>query len=197
MKVLIVVAHPREDSLTMNVTKRLISGIEAAGNQYELVDLYKEGFNPVLLTSDEPDWNNPDKVYSEEVQRQMKRIQSSEALVFVFPVWWYSVPAIMKGYLDRVWNFGFAYGNSNKLPVKCIRWIALTGFTQVKLEKRNYHQMMEHYFNIGLSGFVGVRDSKVHFMTNTLGEFDDHVEQNKEILFNNHLDEAYKIGTQL
>jgi len=197
MKVLIVVAHPRKDSLTMSIAKRLISGIEASGNKYELLDLYKEKFNPVLTSPDEPDWNKPDKIYSDEVIREMQRIESSDALVFVFPVWWYSVPAIMKGYLDRVWNFGFAYGDSKKLPVKQIRWVALTGFTQAKLEKRNYDQMMEHYFNVGLAGFVGVKDSKVHFITNTLGEFEDYIDQNKEILFNNYLEEAYEIGLRL
>jgi NAD(P)H dehydrogenase (quinone) len=48
MKVLIVVAHPRKDSFTMSIAKHLISGIEASGNKYELLDLYKEKFNPAL-----------------------------------------------------------------------------------------------------------------------------------------------------
>lgn len=197
MKVLIVVAHPREESLTMNITKSVINGLEQAGNEYEILDLYKENFNPVLSREDEPDWDNTSKKYPDDIIREMKRVESSDAIVFVFPVWWYSVPAIMKGYLDRVWNYNFAYGNQNKLPVSHIRWIALTGFTQAQLEKRDYHKMMEHYFNIGLAGFVGVKDSKVEFMTNSLGDFEENIDQKRECHYRNILTQAYKIGNDL
>ena len=125
MKLLVVVAHPRKDSLTWEIVTRFIEGLTETGHVYEIVDLYTEKFNPVLYPQDEPDWDNPDKVYSKEVLYEMERIQSSDGMVFIFPVWWYSVPAIMKGYIDRVWNHGFAYG-SQKLPIQKIRWIALS-----------------------------------------------------------------------
>ncbi|NRG31497.1 NAD(P)H oxidoreductase [Niallia circulans] len=196
MKILVVVAHPRSDSLTASMSKRFIEGLTEAGHEYEIADLYAEGFNPILHTRDEPDWNNPNKTYSNEVLCEMERISASDALVFIFPIWWYSMPAIMKGYIDRVWNYGFAYGPS-KLPVQKIRWIALVGEDQSKFEKRNYHLMVQQHLNVGLSGYsgVGVSDSKVHFMYNTLEDFSDESQQGKkEIHYTTLLDEAYRIG---
>jgi NAD(P)H dehydrogenase (quinone) len=193
MKILVVTAHPRSDSLTAHITKRYTAGLNKAGHAYEIVDLYKEKFNPLIFPKDEPDWDNPDKTYSEEVIHEMKRIESSEALVYIFPVWWYSMPAILKGYIDRVWNYGFAYG-PNKLPVQKIRWIAMVGETEKQFKKRNYHLMMEHHLNIGLADFCGVSDSKVHFMYNTLGEFEAYAEEEKERHFEGLLDKAYELG---
>jgi NAD(P)H dehydrogenase (quinone) len=193
MKILVVVAHPRTDSLTSNITERFTAGLSEAGHEYEIADLYAEGFNPLLFPQDEPDWDNPNKVYSNEVLREMNRIRASDALVFIFPVWWYSMPAILKGYFDRVWNNGFAYGTA-KLPVQKIRWIALVGVTQDQFEKRSYHLMMQHHLNMGLAGYCGVQDSKVHFIYNTLAEFDESLQEKNENHFAALLNEAHKMG---
>ncbi|MOA52701.1 Glutathione-regulated potassium-efflux system ancillary protein KefF [compost metagenome] len=56
-------------------------------------------------------------MYSPEVEAEMERMKKHDALAYVFPVWWYNLPAMLKGYIDRVWNNGFAYG-SNKLHHK-------------------------------------------------------------------------------
>lgn len=179
MKLLIVTAHPRRDSLTANVIQSFTRGLNKNNHDYEIADLYVERFNPLIFSEDEPDWDNANKVYSKEVMREMERIEAHDALVFIFPVWWYSLPALMKGYIDRVWNYGFAYG-PHKLPVEKIRWIALAGFTEEKFKKRDYDRMMEHYLNVGLAGYCGVKDSKVHFMYNTMGEFEENAEAKKK-----------------
>ncbi|MED4050730.1 NAD(P)H oxidoreductase [Priestia megaterium] len=197
MKILVVVSHPRRDSLTANVTNKFIEGLAEAGHEYEIADLYAEGFNPILYTQDEPDLNNPHKVYSDEVLREMDRIRASDAIVFIFPLWWYSMPAIMKGYIDRVWNLGFAYGSAT-LPIQKIRWITLVGATQTQTEKRNYHLMVEQHLNMGLAGYTGVSDSKVHFMYNTLGDFSgENEKKQREVHFKNLLNEAYQLGSDL
>jgi NAD(P)H dehydrogenase (quinone) len=58
----------------------------------------------VLREPDEPDWGNPDKVYSSGVIREMERIERNQATVIVFPVWGWSMPAMLKGWIDRVWK---------------------------------------------------------------------------------------------
>ena len=193
MKILVVVAHPRPDSLTASMAKRFTVGLTEAGHEFEIADLYAEGFNPILHTIDEPDWSNPNKAYSDEVQREMDRIQASDALAFLFPIWWYSMPAIMKGYIDRVWNYGFAYG-TGKLPVQKIRWITMVGETQSQFEKRNYHLMVEHHLNVGLAQYTGVQDTHVHFMYNSYGKFDGSSKEKSEAHFATLLNEAYQIG---
>ncbi|OAV62432.1 hypothetical protein A6F49_06915 [Enteractinococcus helveticum] len=84
---------------------------------------------PLVFPKDEPAWDDPNKTYSETVMREQKRIEEHHALVYTFPVWWYSMPAVMKGCIDRVWNHGFAYSPA-KLPVQKVQWIALVGVTE-------------------------------------------------------------------
>src|SRR5262245_29894305 len=104
MKVLLVSAHVRDSSLTRAVADAFAAEGAENGHEVERADLMAEGFDPVLREVDEPDWDNPDKRYSVEVQREMARIERNEATVMVFPVWWWSMPALLKGWIDRVWN---------------------------------------------------------------------------------------------
>lgn len=115
MKVLTVVSHPRTNSLTFAVAERFVQGLKDAGHEVEVLDLHRMGFNPVLWEEDEPDWNNGDKKYSKEVEIEMERMKKHDALAFIFPIWWFSMPTMLKGYIDRVWNNGFAYGS----PPQC------------------------------------------------------------------------------
>lgn len=111
MKILLVTAHPRSDSLTYAVAKAFTEAAKKNGHEIEVADLMAEAFDPVLREPDEPDWANPNKVYSTAVQNEMARIERNEATVMVFPVWWWSMPALLKGWIDRVWNNGWAYGD--------------------------------------------------------------------------------------
>ena len=97
MKTLLVIAHARRSSLTGQVADAFADTARANGHAFELADLARERFDPVLREEDEPDWDDPDKVYSEEVRREMQRIERNEATVMVFPVYWWSMPALLKG----------------------------------------------------------------------------------------------------
>src|SRR5262245_25649813 len=110
MKTLLVVTHPRKDSLTGNAAALFAARIGEGGHQVELADLMAENFDPILREADEPDWDDLDKRYSPAVQNEMQRIERNDATVMVFPVWWWSMPALLKGWIDRVWNNGWAYG---------------------------------------------------------------------------------------
>ena len=112
MNILIVFDHPRCDSSFCGASARPSAGggSPQRATALEVADLRAEGFDPRLPVADEPDWDNPDKVYSAEVLREQERISRNDALAFVFPVWWWSFPAATKGWIDRVWNNGWAYG---------------------------------------------------------------------------------------
>ncbi|WP_429841230.1 NAD(P)H oxidoreductase [Brevibacillus sp. FIR094] len=185
MKVLTVVTHPRTNSLTFAVAERFVQGLKDAGHEVEVLDLHRIGFNPVLWEGDEPDWNNGDKKYSEEVEIEMERMNKHDALAFIFPIWWFSIPAMLKGYIDRVWNNGFAYGSS-KLHHKHILWIGLAAATKEQFAKRNYDEMMRHHLNVGIADYVGLHDSKVEFLYDTLAIDPAHIDW----LFNH----AYELG---
>lgn len=166
MKVLTVMTHPRTNSLTFAITDRFVQGLQDAGHETEVLDLHRSGFNPVLWEEDEPDWSGKSKVYSPEVEAEIKRMKNHDALAYIFPIWWYSVPAMLKGYIDRVWNNGFAYGSS-KLHHQQVLWLGLAGASLDHFEKRNYDQMIAHQLNVGMANYAGIPNSKVEIMYDT------------------------------
>jgi NAD(P)H-dependent FMN reductase len=91
--VLLVFAHHRRDSLTGQVADRLVRALAANGNSVEFADRVAEGFDSVLRDDDEPDWDNPDKVYSPAVMGEIERIRRNVATIMVFPVYGWSVAA--------------------------------------------------------------------------------------------------------
>ena len=114
MNILLVVCHPRMNSLTFNVASAFKRGALQSNHKIELVDLYRENFNPVLYIEDEPSEKGMISDYSKEVQMEFARLNRNDAVVMVFPLWWWSMPAMLKGWIDRVWNFGLTYGPSAK-----------------------------------------------------------------------------------
>ncbi|WP_409309162.1 NAD(P)H oxidoreductase [Pectobacterium sp. B1J-3] len=164
----IIWTHPRSDSLTAQVVKEIQSEAIYHGINVSSLDLYRSGFDPVLRVEDEPDWNNPQKCYSPEVHRLFNELDDKDSLVFVFPVWWYGFPAMLKGYLERVWNYGLAYGEGCKLKDKKIRWLALVGGSQAGFIKYGWEKNMTDYIHGGMN-YLGVKDTKIDFLYNTIG----------------------------
>lgn len=180
----IVWAHPRSDSLTAQVVEEIQGQAAHHGINVTTLDLYRIGFNPALGVEDEPDWQNPQKQYSPEVHRLFGELEGKDTVVFVFPVWWYSFPAMLKGYLDRVWNYGLAYGEGGRIAGKKIRWVALVGGSQAGYVKYGWDKNMLDYTN-GAMGYLGATDSNVEFIYNTAGLEEDIVdgEQHYQKLF--------------
>jgi len=102
-----------------------------------------------------------------------ERARSADAVVFVFPVWWFSVPAVLKGYIDRVWNHGLFYGGGRTPGISIARWVGLAGETEAWFKKRDYDKMLEHYLNVGIAGYCGIEDTRVELFYETLSETDD------------------------
>ncbi|MEC0331748.1 NAD(P)H oxidoreductase [Paenibacillus macerans] len=185
MKILTVVSHPRVNSLTFAVADRFIQGLTYAGHETELLDLHRSGFNPVMWEADEPDWSSNRKIYSPEVEAEMERMKNHDALAFIFPIWWYNLPAMLKGYIDRVWNDGFAYG-SNKLHHKRVLWLGLGGAPQEDFEKRKYDKMLSQLLNTANAEYCGISNSKVEILYDTL--------DSRPEIFENLLMRAYHLG---
>jgi NAD(P)H dehydrogenase (quinone) len=114
MKVFIVYAHPHEDSFTRHVRDRFIAGLENAGHTYILSDLYKIDFKTDMSGPEyfrEAHYRR-DLPVPEDVAAEQGKINASDAIVFIYPVFWSDAPAKLVGWFDRVWTYGFAYGNS-------------------------------------------------------------------------------------
>ena len=108
MKHLIVVAHPVVDSFTMGVARAYATELEALGHSQVTFDLYRSRFDPVLAAH-ELLGSASEQAAAADVERAQRAIRDADVLTAIYPLWWLSMPAIMKGYVDRVFARGFAY----------------------------------------------------------------------------------------
>ncbi|MGE4244764.1 MAG: NAD(P)H oxidoreductase [Parvibaculaceae bacterium] len=177
MNVLVVFDHPRRSSFGGAVLDSVLAGLAEAGHRAELADLRAEGFDPRLPSEDEPDWSDPDKRYSDRVLEEQARIARNDALCFVFPVWWWSVPATTKGWIDRVWNNGWAYG-ARKLPHRRALLIATASGSQESYSKRGYDTAMRTQLLVGMMEYCGIPESELKI----LFDVDESPEVRKEHL---------------
>ena len=100
MHLLAVFCHPRRDSFTGALLDSFASGVREAGHQVELADLYREGFDPSFRAEDYAQFRS--EPMPGEILAEQRRVDRADALAFVFPVWWWSFPAMLKGWIDRV-----------------------------------------------------------------------------------------------
>jgi Putative NADPH-quinone reductase (modulator of drug activity B) len=113
MHTLIVVSHPLENSLTHSVARAIAEGIAGAGpqNTLEIADLTREGFNPTFNAADMAAFQLTAPVPA-DVAAEQARLDAADALVLVFPIYWWTMPGLLKGWIDRVFSNGWAYEES-------------------------------------------------------------------------------------
>jgi NAD(P)H dehydrogenase (quinone) len=114
MKVFIVYCHPSRDSLIRVVRDSFIAGIESAGHDYILSDLYAMNFISAMSEGEylREAYYRRELPLPEDAKAEQEKINASDAIVFIYPVFWTEAPAKLVGWFDRVWTFGFAYGEN-------------------------------------------------------------------------------------
>ena len=100
MRVLVVYAHPCGESFNAAVRDRMVAGLLVAGHEVEVADLHAEAFQPVMSAEERRGYNTAG-VNEQPIAGELARIRRAQALVFVYPTWWFGLPAILKGWLDR------------------------------------------------------------------------------------------------
>jgi NAD(P)H dehydrogenase (quinone) len=108
MRVLVIYAHPLADSFAGALHRVVVEALTGAGHEVDDCDLYAMGFDPVM-TAPERRAHNTQHPDLSAVGHHVERVRAAEGLVLCFPVWWYGMPAILKGYFDRVWINGVAF----------------------------------------------------------------------------------------
>lgn len=107
MKHLLILAHPNPDSYSANVTLYIKELLEKRGNRCIVRNLYEINFNPVLSKSD-LDMARKDTL-SEDILNEQNFVSDADYISVIYPLWWGGMPAILKGYIDRVFSYDFAY----------------------------------------------------------------------------------------
>lgn len=118
MKCLVVIAHPLTDSLCHTLARKVIDSLLACGHEVLVEDLYQTGFSPALTAGERQSYYEA-AFRPDGIQPRIAQLLEAEALVLVFPTWWFGFPAILKGWFDRVWAPGVAYDHASDLgPIK-------------------------------------------------------------------------------
>lgn len=162
MHALIVVSHPLERSLTHSVAQAVAHGIRGDNSQHsaEIADLMREGFNPLFSAGDVDAFNHAAPLPADVVVEQA-RIDKADALVLVFPIYWWTMPGLLKGWIDRVFSNGWAYADSGtgnvikKLGHLPVHLVALGGSDQKTFEKHGYAQSWETQIAHGIFDYCG------------------------------------------
>jgi len=108
MRVLLIHCHPRAESFSAALRDVARSALEAAGHQVECRDLYAEGFSAALSDAEHRDYLDPASNPS-DVADHVASLQRADALLLVYPTWWYGLPAMLKGWFDRIWAPGVVF----------------------------------------------------------------------------------------
>jgi putative NADPH-quinone reductase len=109
MRVMVLHAHPVEESFNHALYNTILEALAARGNEVDPVDLYAEGFDPVMSREGRLAYHDVPGNVTPELKPYVDRLMAAEGLVIVHPVWNYGFPAILKGYFDRVFMPGVSF----------------------------------------------------------------------------------------
>jgi len=141
MNVFIVYAHPEPKSFDGVMFNHAVSVLTGMGHAVQLSDLYRMRFRPTVTTNDFTEPSDAlifdlqreqahaarSRGYAPDILAEQQKLLWCDTLIFQFPLWWYSVPAIMKGWIDRVLAYGFAYGQGQSLIGRRAMCVLTTG----------------------------------------------------------------------
>lgn len=108
MHVLLVYCHPRSDSFSAALRDAAKTALESAGHTLEVCDLYGERFAPVMTAEQRGSYFD-ETANCRDVEEHVAALRRAEALLLVYPTWWFGPPAMLKGWIDRVWLPGVAF----------------------------------------------------------------------------------------
>ncbi|MBA7852227.1 NAD(P)H-dependent oxidoreductase [Enterobacter cloacae] len=161
---LIVTAHPIETSLSHTLAQRIAGKLQEQGTQVEIAELHAEGFSPAMIRADLDLYHGDASALPDDVLREQQRVERADMLIFVFPFYWWSVPALLKGWFDRVLTVNWAYkvgeegrivGNLRDVPV---RLVATAGSDIAGFDKHGYSAAIQSQIVEGVFGFCGLKN---------------------------------------
>jgi len=162
MHALIVVAHHDPQSLTHSVAAEVGAGLTDCGHTFEIADLAAEGFDPRYTAADHR-VHRTRATPPADVQAEQARIDRADALVLAFPIYWWSMPALLKGWVDRVFVNGWAidYGPDTPVQKKLrhlqVHLLALGGADDSAFERHGYAKAMNTQIDYGIFDYCGAR----------------------------------------
>lgn len=179
MKTLVVLAHQHQDSFNHAISKEVESTLKDKGHEVIVRDLYKLNFQPLLMPEDTASMK-AGKI-PDDIKAEQDLISESEAIIFIYPIWWSNMPAILKGYFDRVFSFGFAYtaGEQGAVPLltgKKGMIINTYGAPEMHYESIGMNAAFKTIMDTGVFGFTGIEPVD-HLLFGSVTDVDDAARQ--------------------
>jgi len=172
MHILTVIDHPNPNSLTHAIAARFEDGAQAAGHSAERADLHAEGFDPRWQAADAAQFDNG--TVTPDIRAQQERIERCDALCLIFPLYWYGMPAMTKGWIDRVWSWGWAYDEITDPPRSLLKprkgvLLVPAAANPANWEEEGFGPSMKAIWGEGTLSFFGLQKPDIHFLTGSEG----------------------------
>ena len=159
MNYLIIYCHPNDKSFNRAILQQVTEELYSTGEVIDICNLYHSGFNPVLTPAElqqiQTGGTPPD------ISEHQQRIAEADRLVFIFPIWWVSMPALLKGYIDRVFTPGFAYRPTSEgiIPLLTDKQAILVntmGSPYDEYKRSGMLDTIQKQFTAGIFNFCGI-----------------------------------------
>ncbi|MEW9673862.1 NAD(P)H-dependent oxidoreductase [Ammoniphilus sp. 3BR4] len=175
MKHVVVYAHPNPESLNHAILETTVNALKNNGHEVVVRDLYALDFQPVLKPEDTAAMKAGQT--PQEIKTEQEFITQADAITFIYPIWWTGLPAILKGYVDRVFSYGFAYGSGEEGIIKMLTgkkgFIINTHGTPNEIYDRiGMTDGLKITSDTGIFDFVGI-ESVGHLFFGSIGYLDD------------------------
>ncbi len=174
MRILAVFCHPMRNSFTGEVLDSFTQGAQDAGHEIEIADLYREEFQPVMQASDYAQFDN--LPLPSDVLQEQARFERCDGFSLIFPVWWWSFPAMLKGWIDRVFTAGWAFEITTDTDGRQIEpqgsllaerravILCCAGGSQAMYNKYGARDALHSQIEVGTMEYCGVKDVTTHIL---------------------------------
>jgi len=182
MKHLIVYAHPNKESLNHSILDTTVNTLNKLGHEVVVRDLYALDFQPVLKPTDTEAMKAGQTPI--DIKTEQEFISEADVITFIYPIWWTGLPAILKGYVDRVFSYGFAYSSGEEGINKLLKGKKGIIINTHGTPKEIYDQIgmtegLKVTSDIGIFDFTGIEPVE-HLLFGSIGYLNE--EEYKSIL---------------
>ena len=183
MKHLVIYSHPNERSFNHAILDTWTSTLHERGHEIVIRDLYELQFDPVLKGTDFEVFRSGS--IPEDIKAEQEHIRWADVITFIYPIWWTGLPAIVKGYIDRVFSYDFAYayaedGTISKLLTGKRGFILNTqGTPKDYYDQVGMTEALEKTSDTGILEFCGI-EAAGHLFFGSVPQLDD--EERKHML---------------
>ena len=172
MHILVVLDHPNPKSFSAALAQTFIEGARSVGHTTELADLNAEDFDPRWTMADIA--SDGVRAIPPDVKTEQARIARANAVCFVFPLFWWGMPATMKGWVDRVWSWGWAYDQLDDPEISLQKprtgvFLIPAGARSDEMEEMGYTDAIQTAWIKGTFGYFGFTNRTLNILNGSTG----------------------------